>query len=69
MYRYIATTLLIGLGTNLCIFVLSLSPCTSEQDQDDAYALFQYGPEVGDRRYRESVAKFLTEEYRSPVNV
>ena len=38
------------------------------QDQDDAHHLFQYGPERGDKRYREVVAKFLTEEYQAPVD-
>ena len=39
------------------------------QEQPDSYTLFQYGPEIGDRRYREAVAKLLTEGYQSPVNV
>lgn len=39
------------------------------QDQDDSYLLFQYGPEIGDNKYREAVSKVLTEEYQSPVDV
>lgn len=33
----------------------------------DARLLFQYGPEAGDGRFRVTLAKFLSDEYRSPV--
>lgn len=38
------------------------------QEADDAHWLFQYGPEVGDRKFLETLASFLTEEYKSPVD-
>ena len=38
------------------------------QEADDAHWLFQYGPEVGDRKFLEALASFLTEEYKSPVD-
>ncbi len=38
------------------------------QDDPDAYNLFQYGPEMGDMKYRNAVAKMLTEEYKAPVD-
>ena len=39
------------------------------QDQPDSHLLFQYGPEAGDRQFLETLAKFLTSEYQSPVDV
>ncbi len=39
------------------------------QDQPDAYKLFQYGPEIGDRDYREALVKLLSEGYEAPVAV
>jgi len=41
----------------------------SVQDQPNSHLLFQYGPETGDRLFLETLAKFLTEEYQSPVDV
>ena len=41
----------------------------SIQDQPNSHLLFQYGPETGDRLFLETLAKFLTEEYQSPVDV
>lgn len=38
-------------------------------DEPDAYTLFQYGPEIGDRKFREAVAKLLTDGYQAPVDV
>ncbi|KAL5460581.1 hypothetical protein EMCRGX_G034035 [Ephydatia muelleri] len=35
--------------------------------QADAQLLFQYGPEAGDGCFRVALAKFLSDEYRSPV--
>ncbi len=38
------------------------------KEEENAHWLFQYGPEVGDRKFLETLASFLTEEYKSPVD-
>ncbi len=52
----------------VCSLALPAWPFRPLQQEPDAHLLFQYGPEAGDRRFIEALAKFLSEEYHDPVD-